>query len=150
MLFLFSDVGEKDAPTRLLPGSHLDIPPLLAPYGEKGLSFLELSERLEKTLRQKVVLATGEAGTVYLCHPFLVHFAQRHEGNSPRFMAQPPLLPSGTFRTKHEENDYSPVRLAINGDWISVPDNERYFSEREIPSSSPRNSARPLRRPIAE
>ncbi len=37
----------------------------------------------------EVALATGEAGTVYLCHPFLVHAAQIHRGKRPRFMAQP-------------------------------------------------------------
>ena len=36
----------------------------------------------------------GDAGTVYLCHPFLVHAAQPHRGVRPRFLAQPPLLPS--------------------------------------------------------
>jgi hypothetical protein len=30
---------------------------------------------------------------VYLCHPFIVHSAQPHRGKTPRFMAQPPLLP---------------------------------------------------------
>ena len=40
-----------------------------------------------------VVSATGDAGTVYLCHPFLVHAAQSHQGERPRFLAQPPLLP---------------------------------------------------------
>jgi predicted nucleotidyltransferase len=102
----------KDAPTQL-SGSHLDIPALLAPYGEKGLTFVELSEKLEKTLRRKVVFATGGAGTVYLCHPFLVHAAQRHKGDRPGFMAQPPPLPSGSFGTGQKENHYSPVRLAI-------------------------------------
>jgi hypothetical protein len=34
-----------------------------------------------------------DTGTVYLCHPFLVHAAQIHRGSQPRFMAQPPLLP---------------------------------------------------------
>jgi len=33
-LFLFSDVGPDDAPTRLMSGSHLSIPPILARYGE--------------------------------------------------------------------------------------------------------------------
>jgi hypothetical protein len=41
-----------------------------------------------------VVTATGPAGTVYLCHPFLVHAAQPHHGSHPRFLAQPPLLPT--------------------------------------------------------
>jgi hypothetical protein len=39
--------------------------------------------------------ATGVAGTVFLCHPFLVHAAQRHRGATPRFLAQPPLVPRG-------------------------------------------------------
>jgi len=36
-------------------------------------------------------LATGEAGTVYLCHPFLVHAAQQHRGSTPRFQWRPPF-----------------------------------------------------------
>jgi hypothetical protein len=43
MLFLFSDVGENDAPTRIRLGSHLRVPPLLAPVGEVGLTSMELS-----------------------------------------------------------------------------------------------------------
>ena len=35
-LFLFTDVGRHDAPTRLLCGSHLAVPQFLAPYGEAG------------------------------------------------------------------------------------------------------------------
>ena len=37
MLFLFSDVGEDDAPTRIRVGSHLQIARELAPAGESGL-----------------------------------------------------------------------------------------------------------------
>ena len=40
---------------------------------------------------REVALAIGAAGTVYLCHPFLVHAAQIHRGESPRIMSQPPL-----------------------------------------------------------
>ena len=35
-LFLFTDVGRHDAPTRLMCGSHLAVPQFLAPYGEAG------------------------------------------------------------------------------------------------------------------
>jgi hypothetical protein len=40
-----------------------------------------------------LALATGRAGDVYLCHPFLVHAAQRHRArrHGPRFVAQPPV-----------------------------------------------------------
>ncbi len=36
MLFLFSDVGEEDAPTRIRVGSHMDMARYLAPAGEAG------------------------------------------------------------------------------------------------------------------
>jgi hypothetical protein len=94
MLFLFSDVGPHDAPTRIRVGSHLDVPRLLEPAGEDGLTFIELAATLGPQQNRPTVLATGDAGDVYLCHPFLVHAAQPHGGGEPRFMAQPPLLPA--------------------------------------------------------
>jgi hypothetical protein len=114
MLFLFSDVGENDAPTRIRVGSHADIARVLAPVGEAGLSLRELvaTGAFENTHRRQA-LATGEAGTVYLCHPFLVHSAQPHHGATPRFMAQPPLLPRTPVTLDRPDGDYSPVELAI-------------------------------------
>jgi hypothetical protein len=94
MLFLFSDVTERDAPTRIRAGSHRDMARILEPAGEAGLSLRELAANgFAETAHCREVLATGDAGTVYLCHPFLVHAAQIHRGSHPRFMAQPPLLP---------------------------------------------------------
>jgi hypothetical protein len=100
MLFLFSDVGQADAPTRIKVGSHLDVPPFLLPAGEDGMPGGRLAQILEQAGKLDVpdrplALATGAAGDVYLCHPFLVHAAQPHHGRSPRFMAQPPLHPRG-------------------------------------------------------
>ena len=113
MLFLFSDVGVDDAPTRIRVGSHLDVPPLLNPAGEVGLSFMELAEKLGPQSDRPVELATGEAGDVYLCHPFLIHAAQPHRGSTPRFMAQPPLIPSEPLRVHREDGAYSPVEIAM-------------------------------------
>ncbi|MBN1238180.1 MAG: phytanoyl-CoA dioxygenase family protein [Gammaproteobacteria bacterium] len=96
MLFLLSDVGPDDAPTRIRVGSHAVIARQLLPYGEAGLTLRELSaDGYASTERCEEALASGAAGTVYLCHPFLVHSAQPHRGTRPRFIAQPPLLPSG-------------------------------------------------------
>ena len=39
MLFLFSEVGPDDAPTRIKVGSHLDVPPFLVAAGEQGMNF---------------------------------------------------------------------------------------------------------------
>lgn len=93
MLFLFSDVGEDDAPTRIRVGSHRHVARLLEPEGDAGLSFMELAGKLSATEECPLAFATGGAGTVYLCHPFLVHAAQPHRGTRPKFMAQPPLFP---------------------------------------------------------
>lgn len=110
MLFLFSDVGEADAPTRIRVGSHLDMARMLRPAGEAGLSHLMLEH---VSANRPEVHAVGKAGTVYLCHPFLIHAAQPHRGATPRFMAQPPLHPAEPLRLEREDGDYSPVELAI-------------------------------------
>ena len=112
MLFLFSDVGEFDAPTRIKIGSHRDIARLLEPAGEAGMSHAML-DRLGAALDRPQMLATGEAGTVYLCHPFLVHAAQMHRGSVPRFMAQPPLHPAEPLQLHRLDGNYSPVEIAI-------------------------------------
>jgi hypothetical protein len=98
MLFLFSDVRPDDAPTRIRKGSHAIIARELLPYGEQGASLRQLAaDGFASSEPCEVRLATGSAGTVFLCHPFLVHAAQAHRGTQPRFMAQPPLIPKGEF-----------------------------------------------------
>jgi hypothetical protein len=115
MLFLFSDVGEKDAPTRIRIGSHADIARMLAPAGEAGLSLRELAARgFAETAGRRETLAVGDAGTVYLCHPFLVHSAQTHRGERVRFMAQPPLLPCEGQDLRNDGDADSPVHRAIS------------------------------------
>lgn len=113
MLFLFSDVSEYDAPTRIVSGSHINVARTLEPAGDKGMSFLELAEKLNITAGSDETLATGKAGTVYLCHPFLVHAAQPHRGINLKFLAQPPLLPAKDFQFQGLNRNYSPVETAI-------------------------------------
>ena len=113
MLFLFSNVSEQDAPTRIKEGSHLDVAKLIASRGEEGLAFMQLAENLDKIPERKEVTATGNAGTVYLCHPFLVHAAQQHRGKTPRFMAQPPLLSKNDFNIDQPDEMACPIEKAI-------------------------------------
>ena len=93
LLFLFTDVDEHDAPTRIRVGSHRDVARLLADKGAKGMS---LGELVRSGFGQDDVrpeeLAVGPAGTVYLCHPFLVHAGQDNP-RRPRFIGQPALVP---------------------------------------------------------
>jgi len=96
LLCLLSDVGVDDAPTRVLPGSHLKMPRLLQTFGDEGVP--GLSTPLPDT-SGPFELATGEAGDVYLCHPFLVHAAGwPHRGQSPRFISQPPIGLNGSLQ----------------------------------------------------
>lgn len=114
MLFLFSDVEENDAPTRIRVGSHRAIARQLAPAGDAGLTLRELaSDGWASTAACDVALASGPAGTVYLCHPFLVHAAQPHRGVHPRFMAQPPLLSTQPLSLHRPAAEASPVERAI-------------------------------------
>lgn len=111
MLFLLSDVGPDDAPTRIRRGSHRNIARLLLPHGDAGMTLADLAASdFGDTEACDEVSAVGTAGTVYLCHPFLVHAAQPHRGTEPRFMAQPPLQPQGTFDPALPP---SPVQIAI-------------------------------------
>jgi hypothetical protein len=114
MLFLFSDVGPGDAPTRIRAGSHRDVARMLAPAGEAGLSLRQLcANDLTETAHRPQVLATGAAGTVYLCHPFLVHAAQPLAGIRPRFLAQPPLHPAQPLALSRQGGRLWPVERAI-------------------------------------
>jgi len=115
MLFLFSDIGPADAPTLVRVGSHLDVPPLLEPGGDDGVDWMQLCQHVVPiSAHRPVEPVTGTLGDVYLCHPFIVHAGQAHHGHTPRFMAQPPLAPTGLLDLDAE--DPTPVaRAVING-----------------------------------
>jgi hypothetical protein len=99
-LILLSDVGPSDAPTELKVGSHRDVAPILAPFGAAGCGFLQVTASLPpSTFERPSMFATGRAGDVYLCHPFLVHRATGpHRGERPRVLAQPGMMLHRPFR----------------------------------------------------
>ena len=110
-LLLFTDVGPDDAPTRLVCGSHLYAPEFLAPYGEAGTS-ADAEFWRPSVLCRPVAHATGRAGDVFLCHPFLVHTATwPHRGTGPRMIAQPAVHVRDGFTL--DGSDPSPVARAI-------------------------------------
>lgn len=118
LLCLLSDVGADDAPTRILEGSHRAMPALLRPFGEAGVPGLDAP--LPDPTRRPIALATGEAGDVLLCHPFLVHAASwPHRGTAPRVIAQPPIALDGPLRLDRPAGHLSPVarvvRRALDG-----------------------------------
>jgi hypothetical protein len=113
LLVLYSDVGADDAPTVIYKQSHMDVARMLYPEGDKGLSFMEIAARLNDFPDRDEIVATGKAGTIYLCHPFLVHAAQPHRGVNPKFMAQPPLLLRDELNLTDSKSGFCPVEQAI-------------------------------------
>jgi hypothetical protein len=89
------------------------------PHGDEGLTLRDLaSTSFRESAQLPEALATGPAGTVYLCHPFLVHAAQPHRGRVPRFLAQPPLLPRVPLDLARPEDPHAPpveraIRIAL-------------------------------------
>ena len=110
-LFLFTDVGPQDAPTRLMRGSHLAVPEFLVPYGAQGTD-ADAEFWRPSALCLPVAHATGSAGDVFLCHPFIVHTATwPHRGAGPRMIAQPAVHAADGFAV--DGSDPSPVARAI-------------------------------------
>lgn len=116
-LFLFSDVGEDDAPTEILVGSHRDVPRVVAPYGEEGAFFGTVTAGLPmSTFERQRAFATGRAGDVYLCHPFLVHRATwPHRGMRPRVIAQPGVAIREPFALTDRANACAVERCILEG-----------------------------------
>jgi hypothetical protein len=111
VLILFTDIRRQDAPTRLLVGSHLAVPRFLAPFGEAGTD-ADTELWWPSTLCRSVEHATGKAGDVFLCHPFIVHTATwPHHGDGPRMMAQPAVNAPDGFAL--DGSDPSPVAQAV-------------------------------------
>ncbi|MFD2077597.1 Phytanoyl-CoA dioxygenase (PhyH) [Actinopolymorpha cephalotaxi] len=113
-LFLFTDVGPDDAPTRVRVGSHVDAARVLARRGDEGFEGAELGPLVQRaSANRPLAQVTGAAGDVYLCHPFLVHAASwPHRGTTPRIMAQPGVALLGSFPLADRDGAY-PVEAAI-------------------------------------
>ena len=111
LLCLLSDVGVDDAPPRILRSSHLQMPSLLRPFGDDGVDGLHAPLPVPT---DRIAFATGAAGDVYLCHPFLVHAASwPHRGKKPRFIAQPPISLKGALELDGDVDRLSPVARAV-------------------------------------
>jgi Phytanoyl-CoA dioxygenase (PhyH) len=117
VLFLITDVDELSAPARIIKGSHLDVPRVLAPAGDDGMKFSDVVPRLPRsTFKRQTVFAVGDAGDVYVCHPFLVHAPSWPlRGTQPRMIAQPGVgIPEPfALRESAGEAEVCPVEAAI-------------------------------------
>lgn len=113
-IYLLTDDEAGGAPTRLRPGSHLDIPSILAPYGDAGLDWsVAAPMAAQASERRPTAFASGRAGDVFLCHPFLVHAASwPNRGRNPRMIAQPSVALKDQFPLNRGAG-LAPVEQAI-------------------------------------
>jgi hypothetical protein len=123
-LFLFTDVGDDDAPPELIVGSHLDVPRVLAPHGERGMFSGDVAPRLgAATFERPRARATGSAGDVYVCHPFLVHRATwPHRGARPRIIALPEIAHRQPFALRDAPGLCAVERAILRGLADTAPD----------------------------
>ena len=77
----------------------------------------DVNEWLPNVQERQQAQATGEAGDVYLCHPFLLHAADRHRGTTPRFVAQPGLTWTQPPDLAAAADPDSPVEMATGSAW---------------------------------
>lgn len=125
LLMLFSDVTQADAPTRIRIGSHRDVARGLVGTGPEGVTH-HPATHAPSALEREVAPATGDAGDVFVCHPFLVHAAGwPHRGREPRFVGQPAIShPEGEGRGGFDYADLtndSPVKRAVRLALEEVP-----------------------------
>ena len=111
-LFLLTDVGPgRRADPADVPARTCTCREFLASHGEAGADSDGVFWR-ESVLCRTAAHATGQAGDVFLCHPFLVHTATwPHRGTAPRMIAQPAINAPGGFAL--DGSDPSPVAQAI-------------------------------------
>jgi hypothetical protein len=97
VLTLLSEVGIHDAPTRIRAGSHRDVARVL---GTDPLNLEEMGRIVDDASAGRPVHhATGEPGDMYVVHPFTAHAADEHQGRTPRFMAQGPIMLTSPLTT---------------------------------------------------
>jgi hypothetical protein len=81
------------------------------PYGDEG-TYADADFWRPSVLCMTATHATGKAGDVFLCHPFIVHTATwPHRGTGPRMIAQPAVNAPAGFAL--DGSDPSPVAQAI-------------------------------------
>lgn len=113
-IFLWSDVDDHDGPTLLEVGSHRWVARLLAgrePDGVPGPEIVQVIDAAAKP--EAVVVATGEAGDVIVCHPFLAHTINpAGPATEPRFISNVCVHGYGPLQLS-AKGDSSPVEVAI-------------------------------------
>jgi len=113
-IFFWDDVGPDDGPTLLCRGSHRPVAQLLAEHEPDGIRGDQIAVLVHEAIETSdVVAATGSAGDVIVCHPFLAHSINPAGPPKARFISNVAVhgfTPLNTFR---EPPPLTPVEVAI-------------------------------------
>lgn len=122
-IVLFTDIESRKSGTALVPGSHKFVSQLLHDNKDNGVP----DSTVKKAIREvyslekwnkgefEVIDIHGEAGTVWFCHPFLVHATGLNIGETIRVISNPNIAYKDKMRiyTDHSDESVSPIELAI-------------------------------------
>jgi hypothetical protein len=113
-IFLWDDVGIDDSPTLLAVGSHLGVARLLADHEPEGVAGTHIGQVVDSTVaRDEVAAATGEAGDLIVCHPFLAHSVNPAGPTRPRFISNVAVHGKQPLAIGPTRETSSPVESAI-------------------------------------
>jgi hypothetical protein len=113
-IFLWRDVGSFDSPTLLAPGSHRAVAKLIARFEPDGISGPDIVSVVHAELRLDAVIeATGAAGDVFVCHPFLAHSINPAGPSTPRLISNVAVHGSNPLALTGSLSDLTPVEAAI-------------------------------------
>jgi hypothetical protein len=113
-IFLWSDVGIDDSPTLLAVGSHVDVARLLADHEPEGVSGAHIGQVVDSTVaRHELAAATGEAGDLIVCHPFLAHSINPTGPARPRFISNVAVHGKQPLNIGPTKETRSPVEAVI-------------------------------------
>ncbi len=112
VIVLWSDVVHRGGPTYLAADSVKPIAEYLAarPEGVHPFEF-PFSTLIQQC--SNFVEATGEAGDVFLMHPFLLHASSLNPLRLPRLITNPPIHLKEPMRFHHPDGNYSPIEQTV-------------------------------------
>jgi ectoine hydroxylase-related dioxygenase (phytanoyl-CoA dioxygenase family) len=87
--------------------------PAQEPVEERNAYFLETPYTDEQQTTLRVVETSGQAGDIFLCHPFLYHSSSQNHSGVPRFMCNRTTPLTERMQTQRSDGNYSPLEQSI-------------------------------------
>jgi ectoine hydroxylase-related dioxygenase (phytanoyl-CoA dioxygenase family) len=113
-IFLWGDIGSEDSPTLLCPGSHLEVARFLRDAEPDGVPGKEIANFVHSRLRVKgTVEATGAAGDVIVCHPYLAHTVNPTSPRKARYISNVAVHGTAPLNATDEGARLTPVEAAV-------------------------------------